>query len=85
LVDESEFAKKFRQDVDWIHANIPPDDIYVFAHQSFLAAEYFLWRWSQWESIVEDAQKNEMTNLWVQNIIGIKVLRDKGAPLDYRD
>lgn len=85
MVEESDLENKFHRDVDWLYKNIPPDEIYVFAHQSFLAAEYFLWQWSQWVNVIEEAKKDSLTNLWVQNIVGVKLLRDKGKSIDHRD
>ena len=41
-MNKEEIRKKFEENVAYLQRNIPPDDIYLFTEQTFMAALFFL-------------------------------------------
>lgn len=80
-MDKEELRKKFEANVLYLRRNIPPDDIYMFAEQTFMAALFFIHKWSEWENITEDMKRDPVSNKWVRNIVGLQMSRDKGEDL----
>ncbi len=77
-MDKREFQTKFEKNVAYLRHNIPPDDIYEFAEQTFMAAQYFLFRWQEWVDLPEEMEKEKMADVWIRNIIGFSKVRDSG-------
>ncbi len=75
-MNREEYLRKFRKNVDWLKINIEPEDIYDFAEQAILAAEFFLDKWNQWEDVTEICKKNPVAHVYVSNITGIRKLKD---------
>jgi hypothetical protein len=79
-----EFEEKFHRELQWLKDNIPPDEIYEFALKAFMAGEYFLYRWSKWDDLHEEYQKNQMAALLMYNIMAVRMLI-QGEPSDHRN
>jgi len=75
-LSKEELMRKFEENIAYLQRNVPPDDIYIFTEHTFLAALFFLNKWSQYESIKEACKHDETTRTWVQNILGLYRLRD---------
>jgi len=69
--------EKFEKNVEYLKRNIPPDDIYMFAEQTFMATLFFLHKWNEWVDINEEAQKDPVVKKWVTNIVGLQMCKDK--------
>ena len=69
--------KKFEQNVDYLKRNVPPDDIYMFAEQTFMAALYFMHKWSEWVDVSDECNLDPIAKKWVTNIIGLQICKDK--------
>lgn len=77
-MNKEELLKKFNENVEYLHRNIPPDDIYLFTEQTFMAARFFLQKWAEHVKISEEMEKDNAVKVWVTNIISLEVMRDKG-------
>ncbi len=76
-MDKEELKIKFEKSVEYLKRNIPPDDIYLFTEQTFMATLFFLYKWSEWVDINEECSKCPVTRKWVNNIIGFQISKDK--------
>jgi len=65
------YQKKFEERVIWLSENIPPDDIYCFAQQMLLAAEYFIYRLNDQIDVREYMASDIDMNNWVKMVLGI--------------
>lgn len=74
--DIEEFDKKFESRVKWLQKNVAPDDIYPFAQQALLAAEYFIYRLSDAVDLGAAMEKDKTVKEWVTNILGIRRAHD---------
>lgn len=75
-MNQEEMRVKFEENVQYLQRNIPPDDIYIFAEQTYMATLFFLKRWSSLVDIEEEMQKDFVTKKWVTNIMALLHLRD---------
>ena len=67
---------KFEKNVEFLKRNVPPDDIYIFAEQTFMAAMFFMHKWTEWVELTDEAQKDPVVNKWVKNILGFQMFKD---------
>lgn len=75
---EKEFyLEKFNKDVQWLRDVVPPDDIYDFAEQALMAADFFIHELSHWVDLGEEGERNKVLGLWLRNIVGMRVLRNQ--------
>lgn len=75
-MDKDELKIKFYNNVKFLERNVPPDDIYIFAEQTHMAALYFLHKWSEWADIEEECHKDPIARKWVCNIMGLQKCKD---------
>ncbi len=75
-MNKEELIKKFEKNVRYLRDNIPPDDIYVFAEQTFMAAIYFLHKWSQWADLNEESKNDPISKKWITNILALQMMKD---------
>lgn len=76
-MNKEEMKQKFEKNVDYLKRNIPPDDIYMFAEQTYMATLFFLHKWSEWVDINEESEKCPVVKKWVTNIVGLQMCKDK--------
>lgn len=76
-MDKEELLKSYREDVQWLRDNIPPDDIYEFAEQALLSAEFFISCWNEWVDVFEECEKHPATKTWFTNVMGLRALRNE--------
>jgi len=81
-MNREEIIKQFEKNVEYLKRNIPPDDIYVFAEQTFMAAMYFMHKWSAWEELPKVMLEDDVANKWITNIFGLHISREKGEDVD---
>lgn len=74
--------KKFEANVAYLQRNVPPDDIYVFAEQTFLAAVFFITKWAEWVDVTEEMEKDPNIDKWVTNIVGFQMKKDLGVDVN---
>lgn len=83
-MDEEEKEKQmemFNKNVQWLRENIAPDDIYDFAEQALMAADFFIGELSNWVNLAEEGEKDKVLALWVRNVVGMRVMRDQKAKM----
>lgn len=76
-MNREELKEKFERNVDYLKRNVPPDDIYMFAEQTFMATLFFLHKWSEWADINEECKNDPVAKKWVTNIVGLQMCKDK--------
>ena len=81
-MNKEELLKKFEQNVNYLKRNVPPDDIYMFAEQTFMVTLFFIKKWSEWVDLNEEADKDPITRKWLTNIIGMQICKDKEFDID---
>ncbi len=74
--------KKFEDNVAYLQRNIAPDDIYLFAEETVMAALYFMHRWSKHEDINAVCKEDPVARKWVSNVLGLHAIREKGLDAD---
>ena len=67
---------KFEKQVDYLKRNVPEEDIYIFAEQTFMATMFFLYKWCEWVDMKEECEKDPVAKKWINNILGFQKLRD---------
>lgn len=75
-MNNEELMKKFEENVEYLRRNIPPDDIYLFTEQTFMAAMFFLKKWSEHVQISEEMESDKVTRVWVRNILSLEQMRE---------
>ena len=81
-MNKEELKKKFEKNVDYLKRNVPPDDIYLFTEQTFMAALYFLHRWAEWEDIEAECQDNPIARKWVINIMSLQRCKNQNIDVN---
>lgn len=76
-MNKEDLLKKFEKNVDYLQRNIPPDDIYVFAEQTFMAALFFLHSWSEVVNLEQEMKEDPVVRKWINNILGFQAMKDK--------
>jgi hypothetical protein len=75
-MNKEELRAKFEKNVEFLQRTIPPDDVYIFCEQTFMAALFFLHKWSEKTNITEEVLRDPTTNKWVNNIMGLLACRE---------
>lgn len=70
------FINKFEERVEWLQRNIAPDDIYAFAQQALLGAEFMIYKYNEEVNIGIEMEKDSVLKDWVSNIMSVKTLFD---------
>jgi len=81
-LNKEEMKKRFYKNVEYLQRNIPPDDIYLFTEQTFMAAIFFLKKWAEHADIDQECADDPIARKWVLNIIGLYKLRATGQDVD---
>lgn len=76
-MSKEELKAKFEKNIEYLKRNIPPDDIYLFAEQTFMATLFFIHKWSEWVDVNEECLADSLAKKWVTNIIGLQMAKDK--------
>ncbi len=81
-MDKEQIKALFEKNVEYLKRNIPEDEIYEFAEQTFMAAVYFIYRWNDWVDINEECLKDEIAKKWVTNIMALLRCKEKNIDID---
>ncbi len=88
-MNKEEVQKKFNDNVEWLKKNVPPDDIYLFAEQTKMAAAYFIRRWAEWVDLKEESGNDPIAQQWLTRISALVYMQDYKLdlpdPLDLGD
>lgn len=77
-MDKEELLHQFNKNVEWLRNNVPPDDIYLFTEQTFMASLFFLHKWSEHEDLNIACEEDPIARKWIRNIMGLVRCRDLG-------
>lgn len=76
-MDKKEFLEAYEKNVDWLKRNIPPDDIYDFTEQTFMAAMFFLKKYTDTlDDVKHELESDKIFQKWTRNIFGLMHCRD---------
>lgn len=67
---------KFEKNLQFLQRTIAPDDIYVFAEQTFMAALFFIHKWSNCVDINIECNIDPVVKKWVTNIMMFQEAKD---------
>lgn len=76
-MDKEAISKLFEQNVLYLQKTIPPDDIYVFAEQTLMAALFFLNKLRSQVDILAEMEKDKAMKIYTNNIMGLIYCRDE--------
>jgi hypothetical protein len=76
-MNKEELLKKFERNVAYLERTVPPDDIYLFAEQTFMAAMFFMHKWTKLIDVEEEAKNDPIARKWMSNIMGLVISREK--------
>ena len=71
--------EKFEERSLWLRERIAPDDIYDFAEQTIMCAEFFLMKFINYVELEKEMRKDKVLDVWVKNIVSIRFLKNSGA------
>ena len=80
-MNKEELLQKYYENVEYLRRNIPPDDIYLFTEQTFMAAMFFLKKWSDCENIRAEMARCTIADKWVKNILNLAAVRERKIDL----
>jgi hypothetical protein len=87
VIDDDELQKikerylaEYQDNVRWLRGAIPRDDVYDFAEQTLMAAEFFLLKLAP--HLTEAEKQNESGALctWIRNIARLRAAKEEGFP-----
>ena len=81
-MNKEELFEKFEKNVKYLQENIPPDDIYPFAEQTFMACMYFLKRWSDFHDLHKEIDENPISAKWIRNILSLQHCREEDIKIN---
>lgn len=77
-MSNDEIREEYEKNVQHLRLVVPPDDIYDFAEQTFMAALYFLRQYAQHVDIKKEMQENAPTGVYTHNLLTLLDMREKG-------
>lgn len=75
-MNDQDFLDQFERHTAFLRRNIPPDDIYAFAEQAVIAANYFLIRWREWVEVRDEMKKDPVVKRWVTNLVALRYAQE---------
>ncbi len=81
-MNKDELIAKFEANVAYLKRNVPPEEIYQFAEQTYMASLYFLFRWKDWEDLNEVMQQDIVAAKWIRNILALLKCREMEQDVD---
>ena len=67
-MNQDEIMALFYKNVEFLQRTVPPDDIYIYAEQTFIAALYFMHRLRKHINMDEEMAKDEVLKKYAVNI-----------------
>ena len=71
-MNEVEAREKFNKNVLWLKSHIPENDIYNFAEQALMGAEFFMQKWAHLTDAPKEMEQCSKTDKWVKNVFSIR-------------
>lgn len=76
--DEKKLIEEYRRHVDWLRQRVPRDDVYDFAQQMILSAEYILAELGKHADIQKIMHKDPVMRQWIENVMSIHFMKESG-------
>lgn len=76
-MNKEEFKELFEKNIAYLQACIPPDDIYPFTEETYMAALFFLKKWSDLVNIEKELEKDPIAKKWAKNLLTFLYYRDR--------
>ena len=67
-MSQDELMELFYKNVEFLQKTIPPDDIYIYAEQTFIAALYFMHRLRKLINFQEEFAQDEVLRKYAVNL-----------------
>ena len=81
-MNNDEVLSIFYKNIEFLQKTIPPDDIYVYAEQTFIAALFFIYRLKECINFEEEMKKDPTLRKYATNIL--LMLEAKERDIDCR-
>ena len=73
--EKKKLLDDYREEVDWLRHRVPMDDIYEFAQQLRMSAEFFMGKLMMKTDIIEDAKKDNILAMHVRNLTSLHAMQ----------
>lgn len=79
-MDEADkhLLQEYRKSVEWLIARVPRDDIYDFAQQMIMSAEYILAALGEHADVQKLMDKDPVLRQWIDNVMSIHFMKRDG-------
>lgn len=75
-MSKDEILAQFFKNVEFLHKTISPDDIYIFAEQTFMAAMFFLHKYREKVDLKVEKEKDSVLEKYVNNLLMMADAKD---------
>jgi hypothetical protein len=69
---------EYANQVKWLRERVPPDDIYDFAQQLLVAAEYFISVMDEEMELEEAILRDPALDHWIANVLSVEMMKREG-------
>lgn len=79
-MDEADkiLLQNYRKQVEWLMQRVPRDDIYDFAQQMIISAEYILAALGEHADVQKIMDNDPVMKQWIDNVMSIHFMKEKG-------
>lgn len=77
--EKKKALEDFDKNVQWLRNHVPRDDIYDFAEQALMAADFFIGKWSSLVDLEKEIEDDKIAGQWLQNVVGMRILKQLNA------
>ena len=76
-MNQDEMMDLFYKNVEFLHKTIPPDDIYIYAEQTYIAALFFMFKLKKFVDFEEEMQKDTVLAKYASNLMLMLEAKEK--------
>lgn len=69
---------QYRKQVEWLMERVPRDDIYDFAQQMIISAEYILACLGEHANVQKIMDTDPIMKQWIDNVMSIHFMKESG-------
>jgi hypothetical protein len=74
----------YDDNVRWLRQHVPMDDVYEFAEQTIMCAEYFLANLNGVMDLGSKMQNDKIFAGWVKNLVGIRAIKEQNINISIK-
>lgn len=71
-MQQEQFKEEFEKNVEFLKKTIPQDKIYEMAEKFYMAAMFFMFKWSDWEDVEDYIKHNPTADYYIGNFSKIQ-------------